>query len=158
MTGPLRRRHVLAGIVAAVLVVGPVQSHATAAGQARAADEAAGTSTSPERAAYSGPLRTSPAAAGAFRVAVFGELSGFDPRAIAATLNTDPRIDAVPVGRARVAGGLTGFRVLVARFAIDTPTRAMVTGLRQFVARGGGYVGEYWGAGATLTEIGRAHV
>lgn len=138
----------LAGAIV-VLLAGAVSPVAATEGPA-------GRSTTPTGGAAEqgpAPIRTTPAAPGAFRVAVFGE--SFSPGPVAAALNADPRIDAAVVDRATVEAGLPGYRALLARFGSTLPTPALAHGVRSFLDAGGGYVGEWWGAGAAFSGLGR---
>ncbi len=67
-------------------------------------------------------------------------------------LNSDPSFEAAEVSDEEIAAGaLAGYDVLVARFYRENLPPAVITAVRNFVAAGGGYVGDHWGAGAALT-------
>jgi len=67
-------------------------------------------------------------------------------------LNANPAYEATEVSTEEIAAGaLAGYDVLVARFYRDNLPPAVITAVRNFVAAGGGYVGDHWGAGAALT-------
>jgi VCBS repeat-containing protein len=67
-------------------------------------------------------------------------------------LNANPAYEATELGEEEIAAGaLAGYDVLVARFYRDNLPPAVITAVRNFVAAGGGYVGDHWGAGAALT-------
>ncbi|HLL15724.1 MAG TPA: Ig-like domain-containing protein [Pyrinomonadaceae bacterium] len=67
-------------------------------------------------------------------------------------LNANPAYEATELSEEDIAAGaLAGYDVLVARFYRDNLPPAVITAVRNFVAGGGGYVGDHWGAGAALT-------
>src|ERR1044071_8616301 len=87
------------------------------------------------------------------RVAIFypdGNGFAFD---LANVLNTDPQIQAVVISQADLeSGGLNGFNTLIARLDAAGPfTSQSFQAIQSFVAGGGGYIGEWWGAGAALS-------
>jgi hypothetical protein len=91
-----------------------------------------------------------------FRVAVFDDEGINYAQALATVLNMNPDIHATAVTRQTVeTGGLNAYGCVAARLLgppeEDRPTAATVAAIRAFVARGGGYVGEWWGAGAALS-------
>lgn len=89
-----------------------------------------------------------------FKVAVFDQENIDTAQSLAEVLNTDPQIQAMAVSQSTVeSGGLTGFNALIVRM-YDTVTNGMAQAIRSFVADGGGYVGEWWGAGVALAGLG----
>lgn len=89
-------------------------------------------------------------------VAVYSEIPDFDPAVMVDVLNQDRSIHATVVSSDDIAEGLHGFDTLLARFGTVTPTLEMVDGVRTFVASGGGFVGDWWGAGAAFSRLGTA--
>jgi Ca2+-binding RTX toxin-like protein len=87
-------------------------------------------------------------------VAVYSEIPAFDPVVMADILNQDRSIDATVISSDDVVHGLQGYDTLLARFGTSTPTPEMVDGVRAFVASGGGFVGDWWGAGAAFSGLG----
>jgi hypothetical protein len=90
-------------------------------------------------------------------VAVFDDQSSDPRQPLLDVLNSAPGLRAVKVNRSQVEGGvLRAFDCVVARLAgppsTNLPTQATVDALQGFVASGGGYIGEWWGAGAALSE------
>jgi hypothetical protein len=106
-------------------------------------------------------LLTAQGAAGApagrlLHVAVYYDQGG-SGQALVDVLNAVPGLRAVEVTQSEVeSGGLAGFDCVVARLfgppETGFPTAATVEGIQNFVASGGGYVGEWWGAGAALIQ------
>jgi hypothetical protein len=91
-----------------------------------------------------------------FRVAVFHDEDIFFADELVAVLNMDPDIEAISVSRLMIESGtLNNFDCLATRLLgppeNDRPTAATIAAIQAFVARGGGYVGEWWGAGAALS-------
>ena len=104
----------------------------------------------------SAPALPSPNVNAACKVAVFypdGTSFGQD---LVNVLNTDAQIQATLVSQATIeSGGLAGFNVLAARLDQNGPTSAQAyQAIRSFVLNGGGYVGEWWGAGAAFSGLG----
>jgi hypothetical protein len=90
----------------------------------------------------------------ALEVAIFDAESVDVGQGLADVLNSHPRIAATSVTTTAVdEGDLSGFDCVVARLLGGGfgPSEATADALRSFVADGGGYVGEWWGAGAALS-------
>lgn len=93
---------------------------------------------------------------GVCKVAIFDlDGAGFGEE-LANVLNTDPQIQAQTISQATLeSGGLNGFNTLVTRLdSIGPPSIQSFQAIQSFVAGGGGYVGEWWGAGAALSGLG----
>jgi len=89
-----------------------------------------------------------PTTSGPMKVAVFNAN-------VVSILNSNPAFQATNVTQAQIeSGGLAQYDVLVTRMCCGQPTPAMVTAIKNFVAAGGGYVGEWWGAGAAFSSVG----
>ena len=88
------------------------------------------------------------------KVAVFDQESIGTAQNLANVLNTDPEIQATAIAPSTLeSGGLAGFDAVVVRI-FDTVTASTAQALQTFVAGGGGYIGEWWGAGAALSGLG----
>lgn len=91
---------------------------------------------------------TNPTTSGPIKVAVYGAN-------VLAILNSNPAFQATAVTQAQIeAGQLAQYDVLVTRMCCAQPSPAMVTAINNFVAAGGGYVGEWWAAGAAFSSAG----
>jgi len=77
----------------------------------------------------------------------------FSRSTLTLNLNTDPDIVATNISNSQIeAGQLVNFDVLLGRFSSSRPSPAARAEILNFVANGGGYVGEWWGAGFALTD------
>jgi hypothetical protein len=99
---------------------------------------------------------SSPNLNGPCKVAIFDQDSISIAQDLADVLNTDSQIQAVAISQAMLeSGGLIGFNTLVARLdGNGTITNETAQAIQSFVAGGGGYIGEWWGAGAALSGLG----
>lgn len=93
---------------------------------------------------------------GMIKVAVFDDEGVSIAQNLVGILNTDPAVQATTVSRKTVeSGGLAGFDCVATRLLgppeEDRPTAATVQAIKDFIAGGGGYIGEWWGAGAALS-------
>ena len=171
------RKFFIALLLALTLVAVPaISSHATAGNaHARMDDQSKGATTEAQQPAQTcwsptgQPHPCKPAAiaenkqagstanlTGLCKVAIF-DADGTDfAQELANVLNTDPQIQAQTISQASIeSGGLNGFNTLVARLDANGPfsTQAFQA-IQSFVAGGGGYIGEWWGAGAALSGLG----
>jgi hypothetical protein len=146
MKRPFRR--VAGGIVLAVagLLTAP------AASATLAETDAAACRSVTARTCASPPFAATAASAGnaKYRVAIFDQEDVFTAAVLADVLNTDPRVRAFAIetpsdtrlGRADC---------LIARMFGDN--NEFIRPITRFVNSGGGYIGEWWGAGAALSGL-----
>jgi hypothetical protein len=150
MTWPLRR--VVCGLV--LVVTGVVTAPANAA-PAPGVDSSAcrGVTVRTCESAPAEPLAQANPGRVRFRVAVFDQEAQFTADALAAVLNTDPAVRAFSIATPTDPRLARRADCLIARLLGDT--NAVVPPIRRFVNRGGGYIGEWWGAGAALSGLAR---
>ena len=90
------------------------------------------------------------------RVAVYVDRGFGGGQSLVDVLNTDPNLKAAELTQGQLeSGGLRAFDCVVARLygppESGYPTAATVHAVQFFIGQGGGYVGEWWGAGAALS-------